>query len=154
MAEAAPDPIQAARLPIAARFETPVEGTSYNWIIKTALVLIDLAVLGGGVFVFSVEGDVPTHMEVFGWAALALIAVTTWDMWTGRTRIDRDGIHRKALFGKSVSWQEIRRVRFLRLPPSPRLLVSTSQGPFKVFYAGEPKLREAFVEIDGWFRGR
>ncbi|UCE30869.1 MAG: hypothetical protein JSW68_12630, partial [Burkholderiales bacterium] len=143
------DPGQAAGAegagPIEQRFAEPIEGPAYTGGLKAALLLIDLIMLGAGGYIFASERDVPTHMIVFGWTALALILVTTWDIWTARTRIDSEGIHRRAIFDKTVRWQEIRRVRYLRLLPSPRLMIRTSHGPFKVFYAGEPRLREAFA---------
>ena len=71
---------------------------------------------------------------------------------TGKTTIDSKGIRQDWLTTKDYGWREIGRVRLVRMPLVPRLVVMTARGPFKAVHGGSRQLIDAFREIEAFYR--
>jgi hypothetical protein len=64
----------------------------------------------------------------------------------GRTVVDAEGIRQIGWMGREATWQQVQRVRFVRLALSPRLIVSVGLGRARVFYSGSRELDLAFEQ--------
>jgi len=136
------------------RFAEPVSGPAYRRVTRIAaaavgvlLVLFGLRVLGS-----LTEMPIETAIGLVMMAGAPLAALP--GILTGKTRIDATGIRQDGLFVKEVKWSEITRVRFARLPLSPRLIVTTGFGRFRAFYSGDKALDRAFSEVELALTGR
>jgi hypothetical protein len=64
----------------------------------------------------------------------------------GRTVVDATGVRQLGWLGREVAWAEVVKVRFVAMPMSPRLMVSTGFGRARVFYSGDRRLDDALRE--------
>jgi len=131
----------------AATFAQPVEGPSHRPAIRViALVVVAVIVVAGARQLF-LDGA-PSRQALF--AAGMVLLLLLWPLpglMTGRTRIDARGISQHGFGKREVEWQQVQRVRFIRLGFSPRLVVSAGFGRMRVFYSGSRDLDEAFEHV-------
>ena len=83
-------------------------------------------------------------------AAAVIVAALLWPLPSlvlGRTVIDGAGIRQRGWMGREIAWRDVQRVRYVRMPMAPRLLVAAGFGRVKVFYSGNAELDEAFARV-------
>jgi len=125
----------------------PVDGPTYRPMTRALAAVLVAGLLAWGARLILAAGS-PSAGEML--AAAALAAVLLWPMPSilfGRTVVDGRGIRQGGWMGREVAWHEIQRVRFARVPLSPRLLVSPGFSRVKVFYSGSAALDDAFARI-------
>lgn len=129
------------------RFTSPVTGPSYGWFTKLLAAVITgiVVVFVVAMIVMAEKMNTPMLLLMLG-ASLAMSA-TTYYIMTGQTTIDSKGVRQDWITGKSYAWDEIRKVRVLRLPMATRLVINTGKPPFKAVHAGSDELVSAFEEI-------
>ena len=133
----------------AERFATPVQGYSHTVPVRVVSAgLVVLLIVWGGRALMSESADLGWQVLVLLAAALAMVLWQGWYMLFGRTIIDAQGIRQEGVSDKRISWEEISRLRLVRLPLSARLLVAGQRGPVRAFHAGTPELIAAFAEIE------
>jgi hypothetical protein len=132
---------------LARAFATPVTGPTYRPITRAIAAL-----LVGGLLAWGARAALTSPMA-FEWQQLAAgLAVAVALLWPlpsllfGRTVVDATGIRQLGWMGRDVSWQQVQRVRFVRLALSPRLIVSVGLGRARVFYSGSRELDAAFEQ--------
>jgi hypothetical protein len=132
---------------LARAFATPVTGPTYRPFTRVVA-----AALVGGLLVWGARAALasPTPFEWQQLAAGATIAVALlWPLPSllfGRTVVDAEGIRQIGWMGREATWQQVQRVRFVRLALSPRLIVSVGLGRARVFYSGSRELDLAFEQ--------
>jgi hypothetical protein len=131
----------------AAAFARPVEGPSHRPAIKVAAVSIVVVVAAWGGRLLFQQGTPSTQSLAAAGLVLLLLLWPLPGMLAGRTRIDAQGIRQQGWAAREVEWAQVRRIRFARLPMTPRLLVSAGFGRMKVFYSGSPELDRAFERV-------
>ena len=112
-----------------------------------------LGLLAYGAWVLMRRDDVSGAFLGLMGLAFVVVVSSGWYVVTGRTTIDRRGIHQESLFPKSYRWHEISRARFVRMPLSARLVLVTGRGPMKAVYSGNAALDRAFEEIARFYGG-
>lgn len=129
---------------LARAFATPVEGPSYRPFTRIAAVVIVVGLFAWGARALAGAGplDLGQWIAVTGIAA-ALLWPLPGLLW-GRTVLDAEGIRQPGWMGREARWTDVERVRFVRIPLSPRLMLSTGFGRARVFYSGSPELDAAF----------
>ena len=129
---------------LARAFATPVEGPSYRPFTRVAAVAIVVGLFAWGARALAAAGPLDTGQ----WIAVAAIAAALlWPLpglLRGRTVLDAEGIRQPGWMGREARWVDVERVRFVRMPLSPRLMLSTGFGRAKVFYSGNRELDAAF----------
>lgn len=126
-------------------FGTPVSGPSYRPLTRGIALVLVVGLLGWGARVL-IEGPEPLDATRLG-AGAAIALALLWPMPSllfGRTVVDATGVHQLGWMGRDIAWREVQRIRFVRMPMSPRLLVSLGIGRVKVFHSGCAELDEAF----------
>ena len=127
-------------------FGQPVSGPTYRPLTRALALLLVLGILGWGLR--SLGGAGP--MDSTRLAALAiLVAALLWPMPAllfGRTVLDAEGIRQTGWMGRDAAWAQVHRVRFVRLPLAPRLIVSVGFGRARVFQSGSAELDAAFEQ--------
>lgn len=134
------------------RFAQPVTGPSYGLRFKALSIVLLVALAAYGARVLGAASQVSPAL-IAGAAVVGLL-MAAWAVAIvfGTTTVDADGIRRSGFGGKQVRWEQIGRVRFLRVPLSPRLVVLPTAGPMRSFFAGNAALEQAFREIDELYR--
>ena len=85
-------------------------------------------------------------------AALALMATTTWYIFTSKTRLSRERLHQSWVWNKQLDLRDLAycklvRVRGLEWLIAPRLYARTLMGKFAVFYAADAVMLENFQRL-------
>ncbi|MEZ5738698.1 MAG: hypothetical protein R3E68_04000 [Burkholderiaceae bacterium] len=138
----------------AERFAVPVSGGSYRWPAKAIAVTIT-----AGTMLFLLVGLFngamadPGFLLLFAGAGFAM-GMGCYYIVTGKTTVDSRGIHQQWIFPKFYPWEEIYKVRLVRLPLATRLVLTTPRPPFKAVHAGTPELIAAFEEVARLVRPR
>jgi len=140
--------------PLEERFHTPVTGPAYRIPAKVFVVLALLFMLVFATRNLDQMASLPWSMWILLAAAFGGVAVTSWYVVTGRTTVDSRGVRQQWMVEKSYRWDQIRRVRHVRLPLSSRLLISVGFGPSKAVHSGSAELDAAFKEIAAYYRAR
>ena len=127
-------------------FATPVSGPTYRPATRllAAGLVVGLIVWGGRLLL---GGDEPLDATRIG-AAIAIVAALLWPMPSmlfGCTVIDATGVRQLGWMGRDTEWTQVQRIRFVRVPLAPRLIVSAGFGRVKVFYSGSADLDAAFA---------
>jgi|GEM_PF-3741287 len=122
------------------RFVSPVTGPSYGAFTKLLAAFITAIVVLFVVAMIAMAEKMNTPM-------LFAMSATTYYIVTGQTTIDSKGVRQDWITGKTYTWEEIRKVRVLRLPMATRLVINTGKPPFKAVHAGSDELASAFEEI-------
>jgi hypothetical protein len=143
-----------APLPPWVRFATPVVGPAYRPFARMTTLTTVVGLAAYGARVLSARPDVAWPVLVLMAAAGAVLLVSAWYILTGKTTVDARGIRQDWMFPKRFGWHEIARVRFVRMPVVPRLVVMTGRGPFKAIQSGCRELDQAFEEIVRLYGGR
>jgi hypothetical protein len=128
----------------AAAFAEPVEGPSHRPGTRIIAVVVVIVIVAWGARLLWQHGTPPTATLLAAAAVLLLLVWPLPGMLTGRTRIDATGISQQGWSSREVRWDQIQRARFTRIALTPRLVVSTGIGRFKVFYSGSRELDAAF----------
>ena len=151
MTEPASPPDQAVVLP-EHRFAQAVSGPAYTvWArCTTASTVLGLVIYGAQVL--ANRPDVAWPILMLMAAGGGVLLFSTWYILTGKTTIDSKGIRQDWLTTKDYGWHEIGRVRLVRMPLVPRLVVMTARGPFKAVHGGSRQLIDAFREIEAFYR--
>ena len=144
--------IDATRLDPRERFAQPVTGPSHRPSFKLSAVSVLLWLAGYGVRVLRDAPDAPGHAMAVALAAAVLLAVSTYFVLFGTTTVDASGISRTGLLRRQLRWEQIGRARYLQVPMSPRLVVLSTAGPMRAFFAGNDALEQAFREIERIYR--
>lgn len=136
-------PRQAA---LARTFAQPVSGPTYRPLTRAVAAALVVALFAWGARTLMLEPDTdPTRLGAAAVVALALL----WPMpmiLFGRTVLDATGVRQEGWMGRGVAWAEVVKVRFIAMPMSPRLMVSTGFGRARVFYSGSRELDAAMQE--------
>ena len=149
----APDDSSAAAIVLPEhRFAQAVSGPSYTlWArATTASTVASLLLYGGQVLLKRPDVAWPVLMLMA--AGGGVLLMSTWYILTGKTTIDGRGIRQDWLTPKEFAWHEISRVRLVRMPLVPRLVVMTGRGPFKAVHGGNKTLVDAFREVESFYR--
>jgi hypothetical protein len=128
-------------------FAEPVSGPAYRPVTRVVAGLLVAGLLGWGVRTL-LMADEPPDTTRLGTAAVIALALL-WPMpmlLFGRTVVDADGIRQPGLMGREIRWTEVQRIRFVRMPMSPRLMASSGFGRVKVFHSGSRELDQAFAQ--------
>ena len=85
-------------------------------------------------------------------AALALMATTTWHIYTSTTRLSAERISQSWVWHKQMDVRELAyakliRMRHLEWLIAPRLYTRTLTGKFAVFYASSPPMLDDFARL-------
>lgn len=133
---------------LARTFRAPVSGPSYRPATRALA-----AILVAGLLVWGARGVIADLGTPINWSRIGACAVVAlallWPMPSillGRTVIDATGIRQPGWLGREAEWAQVQRIRHLRMPMSPRLIVSTGMGRARVFYSGDATLDAAFRE--------
>ncbi len=131
---------------LARAFATPVSGPTYRPLTRGLALALVAGLLGWGarLLIASPEPLDATRLAAGAAVAFALL----WPMpmlLLGRTVVDSTGVRQLGWMGREAAWSEVQRIRFVRLPMSPRLMVSLGVGRVRVFYSGSTELDEAFA---------
>ena len=131
---------------LARAFATPVSGPTYRPLTRGLALALVAGLLGWGAraLIASPEPLDATRLAAGAAVAFALL----WPMpmlLLGRTVVEATGVRQLGWMGREVAWSEVQRIRFVRLPLSPRLMVSLGVGRMRVFYSGSAELDEAFA---------
>jgi len=133
---------------LARAFAQPVEGPSYRPLTRGLAVLVVAGLLAWAVRVVAAA---PPEFTAAHWVATAAFeAVVLWPvpaLLFGRTRVDADGVRQLGWLARHAGWAEVRRIRFVRVPMSPRLVVSFDSGRPRIFYSGNAALDAAFERV-------
>jgi hypothetical protein len=127
-------------------FATPVSGPTYRPLTRALAVVLVAGLLGWGGWMLGTSSPEPLGAARLGAGAVIALALL-WPMPSllfGRTVVDATGVRQLGWMGREAAWSEVQRVRFVRMPMSPRLLVSIGIGRMKVFYSGSAELDDAF----------
>lgn len=131
---------------LARAFGTPVSGPSYRPFTRGLALVLVVGLLGWGTYTLLAA---PEPLDATRLAAGAAIAIALlWpipSLLLGRTVVDATGVHQLGWMGREVAWTEVQRIRFVRMPLAPRLLVSLGIGRVRVFHSGCAELDEAFA---------
>jgi hypothetical protein len=131
---------------LARAFAEPVSGPAYRPFTRVLALVVVLGLIAWGVRALHAAGvgfDAPRLA-----AAVAVGAALLWplpSLLLGRTVLDATGIRQAGWMGRDVAWRDVDRVRFVRMPMAPRLLVAAGFGRMKVFYSGNAELDAAFA---------
>jgi hypothetical protein len=128
-------------------FAEPVEGPSHRTATRLVAVAVVALVIGWGARLMWQHGAPSSGALAAAGIVLLLLLWPLPGMLTGRTRIDARGIRQQGWTPREVEWAQIERVRFARIAMTPRLVVSTGFGRFRVFYSGSRELDEAFERV-------
>lgn len=127
-------------------FSEPVSGPSYRPLTRWLAACVVLALFGWGAALLLEHGlaslDAPRIV-----AGAAVAAALLWPLpalLAGRTVVDATGVRQLGWGGREAAWTDMQRVRFLRVPMAPRLLVSVGFGRVRVFHSGSAELDAAF----------
>jgi len=131
---------------LAKAFATPVEGPAYRPFTRIVAVVVVVGLFGwGGSLVLGAGG-----LEGGQWVAVGVMAAALlWplpSLLLGRTVLDAEGIRQPGWMSREARWADVRRVRYVRMPLSPRLMISTGFGRPKVFFSGDATLDAAFEQ--------
>lgn len=129
------------------RFVSPVTGPSYGAFTKLLAAFITAIVVLFVVAMIAMAEKMNTPMLLLMLGAAVAMSATTYYIVTGQTTIDSKGVRQDWITGKTYTWEEIRKVRVLRLPMATRLVINTGKPPFKAVHAGSDELASAFEEI-------
>ena len=136
-----------ARLDALARaFATPVSGPTYRPATRVLAAVLVAGLLGWGLRAALVSAEPLDASRLAAGAAIAVALL--WPMPAllfGRTVVDATGVRQLGCMGREVGWAQVQRIRHVRVPMSPRLMVSLGIGRMKEFYSGSPELDEAFL---------
>ena len=131
---------------LANAFATPVSGPTYRPATRVLAAVLVAGLLGWGARLLATS---PDPFDATRLAAAAAIAIALlWPMpmlLFGRTVVDATGVRQLGWMGREIEWTQVQRIRFVRMPMSPRLMISMGIGRVKVFYSGNPALDEAFA---------
>ena len=130
-------------------YAVPVHGPAYSRAFRFIALAVVLALAAGAAVTGSVtpaSGEAGRQVSL-ALVVLAMMAIILIVLWRSVTTIDAEGIRQSGLLEKRVAWNEIRRTHLLRVGLTPRLVVRTSQGRLRVFYAGTAELRDAVRAI-------
>lgn len=131
---------------LAKAFATPVEGPAYRPFTRIAAVVLVAGLFGwGGYLVLGSGGLEAGHWVAVGVMAAALL----WplpSLLMGRTVLDAEGIRQPGWMSREARWADVHRVRFLRLPLAPRLMISTGFRRPTMFFSGDARLDAAFEQ--------
>lgn len=136
-----------ARLDALARaFATPVTGPTYRPLTRALAVALVVGLLAWGLRLVLASPEPLDATRLAAGAAIALALLWPMPMLLfGRTVVDATGVRQLGWMGREVEWSQVQRIRFVRMPMSPRLMISLGIGRVKVFYSGSPALDDAFV---------
>jgi hypothetical protein len=131
---------------VAQAFAQPVSGPSYRPLTRVLAVALVLALfVWGARTMLAVE---PGTLDRTHWATAVVIALALlWPLPTlllGRTVLDANGIRQLGWMGRDAEWAQVQRIRFVRMPMSPRLMISVGIGRIRSFHSGSPELDAAF----------
>lgn len=133
---------------LARTFAQPVSGPTYRPATRAVAAALVIGLLGWGVR--SLVADAGTDWDAARIGATSIVALALlWPMpmiLFGRTVVDATGVRQVGWLGREVAWTEVVKVRFVAMPMSPRLMVSTGFGRARVFYSGSRQLDEALRE--------
>lgn len=136
------------------RFRTPVTGPAYRTPAKVFVVLALLFMVAFAAKNLDRMAGLPWGMWILLATAFGGVAITAWYVVTGHTTVDSDGVHQQWMVLKSYRWDQIRRVRHVRLPLASRLMISVGFGPAKTVHSGSAELDAAFKEIAAYYRAK
>jgi hypothetical protein len=133
----------------------PENGIVKGDAFSTSFRLITLAVLIGSAYGIyeliasdKIAGDgVLTQLQNAGWflVAWALLALTTWHVFSSRIQIDEQGLHQTWLWDKHMAFDDLALARIIRIRGlewlvAPRFYVRTLLGKFAVFYVHDERV--------------
>lgn len=133
---------------LARTFAQPVAGPTYRPVTRFVAAAMVVALLGWGARTLVAEGTADLDATRLGAAAVVALALL-WPMpmiLFGRTVVDATGVRQVGWLGREVDWAQVVKVRFIAMPMSPRLVVSTGLGRARVFYSGTRELDAALRE--------
>ncbi|MFM1989949.1 MAG: hypothetical protein RJA99_2906 [Pseudomonadota bacterium] len=133
---------------LARTFAQPVSGPTYRPATRAVAAALVVALLGWGARSVIVDAGAAWDPTRVGAAAIVALALL-WPMpmiLFGRTVVDATGVRQLGWLGREVAWAEVVKVRFVAMPMSPRLMVSTGFGRARVFYSGDRRLDDALRE--------
>ncbi len=137
------------------RFVEPISGPAYRTHTKLFTLGLVVTIFAFGIRNMTSQTQQISHAFLFVIAcALLVIGVTTWYIFTAKTTLNKDGIKQDWFFPKQFTWQQITRVKFIRLPFSSRLLIVCGKGPFKAVDSGCKELDEAFFFLEKYYLSR
>ncbi len=132
---------------LARAFATPVSGPTYRPLTRALALALVAGLLGWGVRALLASPEPLDATRLAAGAAVAFALLWPMPMLLfGRTVVDATGVRQLGWMGREVGWSEVQRIRFVRLPMSPRLMISLGIGRVKVFHSGSAELDRAFAE--------
>ncbi len=131
---------------LARAFAAPVAGPTYRPLTRALAVALVVGLLAWGARLLVASSEPLDASRLAAGAAIAIALLWPMPMLLfGRTVVDATGVRQLGWMGREVEWTQVQRIRFVRMPMSPRLMISLGIGRVKVFYSGSPELDEAFV---------
>jgi hypothetical protein len=129
------------------RLPRPVTGLSYRRPAAAIATVLTLAVFGYGGRLLAADAGLPALLMLVLIAGAVAMAINCWFIVFGTTTVDADGIRQAGMVERAWRWDEIERVRLVRMPWSTRLALMPARGPVRIVHAGTPQLDEAFETI-------
>lgn len=131
---------------VARAFAQPVSGPSYRPATRTFAVLVVAGLIAWGAR--AMLAAEPGTLDRTHWATALVIAIALlWPLPAllfGRTVLDATGVRQLGWMGREAEWAQVRRIRFVRMPMSPRMMVSVGIGRVRTFHSGSRELDAAF----------
>ena len=136
------------------QFPQPVSGPAYGRVfrgIATAMLLFVLAMAVRAALQMPRD---EAAMQGFGLLSVGLVGLigAYWVLMRSTTTIDAAGIRQSGLIEKKVEWGQLHNARLFGPPFARRLIVRTTNGRFRFFFAGSPELLAAFARIAQAYR--
>ena len=126
----------------------PVTGLSYRRPAAAIAAALTLAVFAYGSRLMAAEVDLPAPVVLVLIIGAVAMAISCWFIVFGTTTVDAEGIRQAGITPRSWRWDDIERVKLVRMPWSTRLMLAPVNGPVRVVHAGTPALDDAFRAID------
>ncbi len=125
----------------------PVTGLSYKRPAAAIAVVLTLAVFGYGSRLMAADVALPAPLLLVLIAGAVAMAMSCWFIVFGTTTVDAEGIRQAGITPRSWRWDDIERVKLVRMPWSTRLMLAPVKGPTRVVHAGTPALDDAFRAV-------
>ena len=136
------------------QFPQPVTGPTYGRFFRALATVMLLGVLVMAArATLQLPDDVPA-VQGYWLLGIGLMAMTAsyWVLVRSTTTVDATGIRQSGLIEKKVEWPEVYNARLFGPPFARRLMVRTTNGRFRFFFAGSPELLAAFAHIADAYR--
>lgn len=137
-------------------FATAVSGASYSLLYRATASVLVIAVLAQGASVMTRGPGIEAFGSTLVWFGLALVAllVTYVMMMRARTMVDATGLRQSGLIERRVDWGDLHTARLAGFAFSRRMIVRSTFGQYRVFFAGTPELAAAFERIAAAYPAR